>query len=136
MGRRTLILLDTHILIWWINGDLDRLSPQARKALDSAGPGDLALSSISVWEIAMLVEHGRLALTIDIRQWIARISQVAAIKFIPVDNDIAIESVTLPAQFHKDPADLIIVATARHLGIPILTADEKILAYGHVGVIS
>lgn len=83
----------------------------------------------------MLVEHGHLALTIDIRQWIARIIQVAAIKFIPVDNDIAIESVTLPAQFHKDPADRIIVATARHLGIPILTADEKILAYGHVGVI-
>jgi len=135
LGRRTLILLDIHVLICWINGDLARLSPQARKALDSAGPGDLALSSISVWKIAMLVEYGRLALTIHIRQWIARIRQVAAIKFIPVDNDVAIESITLPVQFHKDPADRIIVATARHLGIPILTADEKILTYGHVGVI-
>ena len=135
MGRRTLILLDTHVLIWWINGDLDRLSPQARQTLDSAGPGDLALSPISILEIAMLVEHRRLALTIDIRQWIVRISQLVAIKFIPVDNDIAIESITLPVQFHKDPADRIIVATVRHLGIPIMTANEKILTHEHVGVI-
>lgn len=83
----------------------------------------------------MLVAQGRLILTIDVRVWLTTLAQLSPIRFVPVDNEIAIESVELPAPFHKDPADRMIVATARHLAIPIVTADQKILGYKHVPTI-
>jgi PIN domain nuclease of toxin-antitoxin system len=135
LARSKLILLDTHVLIWWANGDLDRLSAPAKSAIDAAGPGELAISAISTWEIAMLVAHGRLILAADVSQWIGRVGQLPAIRFVPIDNDIALESVALPPPFHKDPADRMIVATARRLGSPLVTANDKIQHYAHVRTI-
>jgi PIN domain nuclease of toxin-antitoxin system len=97
--------------------------------------GAIIISSISVWEIAMLVSHGRLALTTDSAQWISMVEQIKVVRFIPVDNEIRLKSCELPGTFHKDPADRLIVATARKLAAPLLTADEKILAYPHVQTI-
>lgn len=80
----------------------------------------------------MLVNGGRLTLTMDVEQWLDTARQIEQIRFVPVDNDIAVKSTRLPGEFHKDPADRMIVATARKLGAPLITADEKIRDYAHV----
>ena len=83
----------------------------------------------------MLVARGRLGLATDLGAWFKVVEEIEEMKFIPVDNAIAIEAVALPGDFHKDPADRLIVATARKLTAPIVTADEKIRAYPHVRTI-
>ena len=93
------------------------------------------ISSISAWELALLVAHGRMALSVDTRHWLDLVGQIEAVEFVPVDNAIAIDSVELPGEFHRDPADRLIVATARKLGAPLVTADEKIRAYPHLRTI-
>jgi PIN domain nuclease of toxin-antitoxin system len=80
----------------------------------------------------MLTERGRLALAMEISPWLALVEQIERLRFVPVDNAIALASVALPGEFHKDPADRIIVATARALGAPVISADEKIRSYPHV----
>lgn len=131
-----MIVLDTHVLLWWASGEHASLSPAALRAIDAELEGGrIAISSISAWELAMLVARDRVALSIDTGQWLALAGQVEAVEFVPVDNDIAVRSVELPGEFHKDPADRIIVATARNLGAPLVTADEKIRAYPHLRTI-
>ena len=83
----------------------------------------------------MLVARGRLGLSMDTAAWLATVQEIEEVKFIPVDNEIAVQAVTLPAEFHKDPADRLIVATARKFGVPLVTADEKIRGYPHVRTI-
>lgn len=83
----------------------------------------------------MLVERERLVLSLDVESWLGKINEIDALRFQPVNNKIAIESVRLPGEFHKDPADRIIVATARTMGLALITADEKIQAYPHVNTI-
>jgi PIN domain nuclease of toxin-antitoxin system len=90
---------------------------------------------MSVWEIALLVTRGRLGLGMELGAWLASVETVPGVKFLPVDNKIAVLAITLPDEFHKDPADRIIVATARRFGAPIVTADEKIRSYRHVRTI-
>lgn len=80
----------------------------------------------------MLVSRGRLVLSLEIGQWLALVSQTPSLRVVPVDNAIAVASATLPGDFHKDPADRLITATARKLGAPLVTADERIRAYPHV----
>jgi PIN domain nuclease of toxin-antitoxin system len=129
------IVLDTHVLLWWVNGDA-ALSKRAKLAIKKAqGGAEILISSITAWEIAMLVERGKLVLSMDVSSWLATVKQIEALRFVPVDADIAIKSVVLPGSFHKDPADRMIVATARNLGWPLVTKDEKIRAYAHVKTI-
>ena len=126
-----MILLDTHVLVWWVNGD--RLSPVAKSAIDEARKGGgIGVSSISAWEIAMLVAGGRLALSMDVGAWLAAVEAIDGVRFVPVDNAIALGAVALPGEFHKNPADRLIVATARVLGAELVSADERIRAYPHV----
>jgi len=130
-----MILLDTHTLIWWASADA-ALSEPARAAIDhELVGGEVLVSSITAWEISMLVAHERLVLLMDVETWLATVAQVGVVRFVAVDNDIAIKSTQLPGDFHKDPADRMIVATARKLAIPLITKDEKIRAYPHVKTI-
>lgn len=131
-----MIILDTHILIWWCDGD-KQLSEKAKTRIDAAleAEEDILVSSISAWEVSMLVSKNRLALTMDVDTWLETASEIDNVKFIPVDNKVAIESTRLPDEFHKDPADRMIVALARTLSAPLITADEKILNYPHVKTI-
>jgi len=126
------IVLDTHTLVWWATGD-PTLSRKAKTAIahELAG-GEIAVSAISAWEIAMLVERERLVLSMDVSSWLATVSAIEAVRFIPIDVEIATKSVDLPGEFHKDPADRMIVATARRFAVPLITKDEKIRAYPHV----
>ena len=130
-----MIVLDTHTLVWWVSGD-PLLSERARAAIEHEQPdGDIIVSSISAWEIAMLVERGKLVLSMDVGSWLSTVAQIDAVHFLPVDVEVATKSVDLPGDFHKDPADRIIVATARKLAIPLVTKDDKIRAYAHVKTI-
>ncbi|MCZ4279952.1 type II toxin-antitoxin system VapC family toxin [Kiloniella laminariae] len=131
-----MILLDTHVLVWWVSGD-SALSDNAAKAIEQARAeqGEILVSSISAWEIAMLIQKERLVLTMEVDRWLEQVSQIEGLRFVPVDNEIAVKSTLLPGLFHKDPADRMIVATARKFAIPLLTADSKILAYEHVATI-
>ena len=127
-----MIVLDTHVLIWWIS-DPEKLSHAARKAIaNEKAASTLAVSSISIWEIYLLVKKERLKLTMDTDKWVEKITSLPYVQFVPVDNSIAAKSVTLPGEFHSDPADRMIVATARERGIVLITADERIRQYSHV----
>jgi PIN domain nuclease of toxin-antitoxin system len=121
--------------MWWVN-ETKRLSPSANAAIDGeAAGGRILVSSITAWEMALLVKGGRIDFPGSISAWLTRVQRFKPIEFIPVDNEIGIEAVNLPGEFHKDPADRIIVATARKFGAPIVTADDKIRAYRHVRTI-
>lgn len=80
----------------------------------------------------MLASRGRLAFSLDVQEWINQSEQISGLRFIAVDNKIAYRAVSLPDPFHADPADRIIVATARQLDATLVTNDEKIRAYSHV----
>lgn len=131
-----MIVLDTHVLLWWASGDKAQLSAAAGQAIEEElNGGQIVASSISAWELAMLVSKDRLALSVDVEEWLSVVSQIETVSFVPVDNEIAVKSIELPGEFHKDPADRIIVATARKLAAPLVTADEKIRGYPHVRTI-
>lgn len=131
-----MILLDTHAWIWWV-GDPDQLSGPARQRVDQAfgQGGPIYLSTISTWEVAMLVDKGRLELAIEVEDWIAHSEAIPALEFVPVSNHLALRSVNLPGEFHPDPADRLIVATARYFGVPLITRDSKLHRYPHVETI-
>ncbi len=131
-----MIVLDTHAWVWWVS-DPDRLPKSARKRIKAeVNSGDpLRVSSISAWEVAMLVERGRMELTIDVRDWIAKSHAIPLLEFVPVDNMIAVRSVQLPDFPHRDPADRMIVATALGLGATLVTADQRLAQYEHVETI-
>jgi PIN domain nuclease of toxin-antitoxin system len=80
----------------------------------------------------MLVERGRLVLTMEVGAWLATVAAIPAVRFVPVDTEIAVRSVDLPGEFHRDPAGRMIVAMARKFAAPVVTQDKKIRAYAHV----
>ena len=127
-----MIVLDTHAWIWAVSNP-ELLSVPARDAFHEAvDAGRVILSSISVWEIALLAQKGRLELTMHISDWIAKSEALPFFHFIPVNNGIALKSVNLPGPLHPDPADRVIVATALTEGIPLVTKDHKLRQYRHV----
>lgn len=131
-----MIVLDTHALVWWTTVD-PALSQIARAAIEDElrSDGAILVSAITAWEIAMLVKHGRLALTMAVDTWLETVATIPCVRFISVDTRIAMQAVELPGEFHKDPADRMIVATAREHAAPLVTADLKIRAYPHVHTI-
>ena len=133
MGRDALIVLDTHAWLWW-GSDRDRIPARARSTIErSIEAGDaIHISSISTWEVAMLVQRGRLELTLDVAEWIARAEAVPFFEFVPVDNRIALRAVELPGFPHGDPADRLIVATALGLGATLVTGDQRLRRYRRV----
>ncbi len=137
-----MILLDTHAWIWWL-AQPESLSDAAYAAVGRAvatwevgsGGAGLAVSSISVWELAMLVERGRLELTTTPTEWVERCESLPFLSFVPVDNRVALRSVSLAPSFHADPADRVIVATALVHDMTLVTKDERIRGYGLVPTI-
>ncbi len=129
-----MIVLDTHVLVWWVNGD-SQLSEDARAAIEherKAEDGLILISAISAWEIAMLIEKGRLALSMSVDDWLDVVAEVEGVRFVPLDVTVGVQATRLPGDFHKDPADRMIVSLARHLNALLVTADEKIRSYKHV----
>ena len=123
-----MIVLDTHIWVWWVHGD-PSLPVSSRALLDSSEQTGIAVSAISCWEIAKLVERGRLTLPCPVIDWLQQALSYPGVRLIDLSPRICVESTRLPREFHRDPADQIIVATARVLDVPLMTADGKILKY-------
>lgn len=124
------LLLDTHVLVWAESLD-DRLGPQTRALLLDPS-NTLFVSPISALELSRLIALSRLTLRKSLDDWFASARQHLAFQDAPLTHSAAIDSYQLPAAFHKDPADRMLVATARELGCPLVTADDLILGYSHV----
>ena len=129
------ILLDTHVLIWWRldSGRLGRSRIRRLQDLESRQK-PVAISAITLWEIAMLAARGRIEMAEPAEVWLEEIEVHPLIEVLPLTSRIAAESVRLGADFHNDPADQIIVATARIHGLPLMTADERIRKWGKVPI--
>lgn len=124
-------LLDTHTWIWW-NSRPDALSSRALKAIQDGKYEELLLSAISVWEFSKLLEKKRLTLSIDGMRWIEQALQIPKLRLVSLTPEICWQSTVLPRPFHDDPADQMIVATARQESATILTSDQLIRKYPHV----
>jgi PIN domain nuclease of toxin-antitoxin system len=123
------IVLDTATWIWRAS-DPKRLTTSARRAIDEAESA--LVSAISVWEVAMLVAKRRIQLDRPVEQWVDIALALPGIQLAPLEPAIAVRSTKLPGEFHPDPADRIIVATALENAVPIVTPDVRIRSYPHV----
>ena len=125
-------LLDTHAWLWWVAVD-SRLPPRVRTALDRARKqNNLWLSMISIWEVAKKVEKRQLAFDRPLDQWLDAATSMEGLRLWELTPPILVQSCQLPQPFHGDPADQIIVATARHHGAVLVTKDKRIRRYEHV----
>jgi PIN domain nuclease of toxin-antitoxin system len=125
-----LLLLDTHCWLWAQLGMIQELSRPALQAIRSAeSDGNLRVSVISIWELAMLQKKGRVALPMNVRTWVEQALSKTGIAVAPLTPEIMIESVHLPGEMHGDPADRMLTATARVLGATLLTKDERLIQY-------
>lgn len=142
-GLPTRLLLDTCAVIWLVNAGT--MTPLVVEAIEHAGKmGGVFVSTASAWEIGLL-SRPRTNRTQapdflpDPKSWFARFLAMPGVKETPITADIAIDASYLPGDFHPDPMDRLIVATARHLGMPVVTSDRRIIAYaqaGHVAVVA
>ena len=126
-----MILLDTHVWVWWVARP-DRLQPRHRDLLEFGADRVFGISIISCWEIAKLVEYGRLKLDREVGIWMESALEAPGVSLLHLSSQIVVESTQLPQPFHRDPADQLLVTTARVLQCPIMTEDSKIAAYPHV----
>jgi PIN domain nuclease of toxin-antitoxin system len=125
------LLLDTHCWIWLQDGLRDRFTREARRAIDEAiVKQQLLVSVISAWEVALLQSKGRIELSIDCEAWVNLALSTPGLSIAPLTPAIAVRSTRLPGDFHVDPADRILVATAIVEGACLLTKDRRILEYG------
>jgi PIN domain nuclease of toxin-antitoxin system len=128
-------LLDTHVVIWWLMDDRKLSKGHARILERSERSGTaVGLSAMSLWEIAKLVERGRLELTQSLDDSLEQLETSAFVTMLPLTGRVAIESTRLGARFHSDPIDQVIAATARCHGLTLLTVDERIIDSGVVAV--
>lgn len=120
-------LLDTHVLIWWLT-DIGRLSDEQRQVVESAdADAPVHVSDISLWEVATLQSLGRIRLAMPLRDWLERAVAPPLVRRQAISPAVAAEVAGLPNSFHRDPADRILVATARVLDATLLTRDRRIV---------
>lgn len=127
------LLLDTQILVWW-RTDSERLPKSQTRLLSEAEErGEpVGISAVTLWELARMAGRGRLEVDQPLDTWLEELEQNPLLSVFPVSARIALESVRLGDGFHQDPADQIIVATARCHGLRLLTADDRIIKWGKV----
>lgn len=129
------LLLDTHVWIWIMDGARRELAPAAVQAIeDAALRGAVLVSTISAWEVAMLQAKGRLRLSMDVREWVQRGLSAPGLRLAELSVDVAVDSARL-TEVHGDPADRILIATARRTGAMLVTRDRRILAHGQEGLL-
>ena len=126
-----MLLLDTHFRVWWVHGSA-RLSTLTLEILQEHESAGMAVNVFSCWEVAKLVERGRLDLRMPVREWTEVALSYPGIELLGLTPEIVVESTQLPGAFHKDPADQLIVATARVEGLALATCDQKLVEYPHV----
>ncbi len=128
------VLLDTHTLLWYAEAGGKPLGAQVLESLEAARTSrSMFFSSITVWEIGMLVAKRRLNLSQPVDEWLRRVITLTGIRELSLDMASALESTRLPPECHGDPADRFLIASARIHDMQLATADAKILAYGKAG---
>jgi PIN domain nuclease of toxin-antitoxin system len=131
--RSAWLLLDTHTLLWMVENH-PRLGAETAKTLNRAAREDrIAVSAITPWEIALLVSKKRIDLHQDPLEWVSAALSLPGVHLVPLEPEIAVASTRLPFDMRSDPADRILVATARHLGATLVTADETLLSLAKKG---
>jgi PIN domain nuclease of toxin-antitoxin system len=126
------VLLDTHVLVYWVEG-AGQLVPLHRAAIEAASEAEpLLVSDISLWEVACLVGLGRLRPRLPLRDWLEAAVAPPLVRRVPISPTVTAEVAALPSTFHRDPADRIIVASARATGATLLTQDRRIIEAGVV----
>jgi PIN domain nuclease of toxin-antitoxin system len=127
-----LIALDTHTWLWYAT-ESEKLSKHAKARINRADA--LGVHPISCWEVAMLSNNGRLKLSMDVTQWVGHALERPKIELLPFTAAAAIRAAGLGDPFPGDPADRLIVGTALEMGVPLVTKDQRITAWGHVQTI-
>lgn len=130
-----MIVLDTHVWVWWVHGD-ERIQPTHASVIEDAESDTIGVSAISCWEVAKLVERGRLDLYRPLEEWFRLELGYPGVRLVELSPGIAVASTRLPGDFHRDPADQIIVSTARLSHCPLVTSDEKITTYRYVETVA
>ena len=126
-----MVVLDTHAW-WWTVSEPGQLSRKARQVISKTHPEQRAIASISIWEFAMMVTRDRIQLSISPEEWLDYSVNNTGISVLELSPKIVLESCNLPGNFHKDPADRIITATARISRSQLVTKDQKIIDYPFV----
>jgi PIN domain nuclease of toxin-antitoxin system len=124
------LLLDTHIALWLDSGN-DRLHPPTRSRIDDCwqGGGTIHLSAVTAWEIALLVDNGRIALDLPVEAWVDRFLGRPGIAAVPLHHHAAARAYRLHHLEHRDPADQLLIATAIELACPLVTYDQRIARF-------
>lgn len=131
--ERSLLLLDTHVVLW-AAFDETRLGRRAAKTINLASREDrLSIAAITPWEIGLLASKNRINLHKDVLDWVREALANPGVHLVPLEPEIAVASTRLPFEMHSDPADRILVATARHLGATLVTADQALLDFSKKG---
>lgn len=128
-----MILLDTQVLVWFAEGEPDLKRPARKLIEDETKTGLVVISPITFWEVSMLVDKGKLTLGRSLTEWMEAVLDQPGFRIEPVEPRVAVDAGSLPGEIHGDPADRIIIATARHLECPVLTTDRKIIEYAAAG---
>lgn len=124
-----MIVLDTHVWVWWVT-ESPKVSRKARRAIAEAD--GLGVHPISCWEVAMLVAKGRLALSLDVAEWVGLALHRPKVRLLPFPAEQAVLATRLPGDLHADPADRFIVAACLAGGLPLVTKDETLRRWGQV----
>jgi PIN domain nuclease of toxin-antitoxin system len=126
-----MLLMDTHTLFWSLT-EPEKLSKAALDFIQRTETDQRTIASISIWEFAMMVARGRIEIKMTSEQWLDYAIRKTGLRVLELTPKVAVESCELPGDFHGDPADRIIVATARVNRATLVTKDQKILKYPHV----
>jgi len=124
-----MLLLDTHILLWWINGTAGKLPASLIATIEEAE--SIAISAISCFEIEWLARHGRIELEISLDEWFSSVFSEAGVNCLPITAEIARLAAALP-EHHKDPQDRLIIATSIIHNISVVSADKQFSFYGEI----
>ena len=128
-------LLDTHALVWWVSGSGTPSRAQRRAFGSAKDQAPLGLSDISIWEVGTLHERKKLKLALPLREWLSRATAAPLVRRLELSPAVVAEMCTLPGTRDWDPADRLIVATARVHGLRLVTSDTRILESGLVATV-
>lgn len=124
------LLLDTHIWVWHLEGDVAQMTSDVVPLLNRSGAaGRLRVSDISYWEVAVKAAKGKLRFSVDTAIWLHRAEKAPGVRFLPLDREVLLLSTRLPGAVHNDPVDRMLIAAAQLNNVPLVTADRLIIAY-------
>lgn len=131
-----MIVLDTHVLVWWVDGETKKLSRKARQALEQHGKrNELLVCSVSVFEITTLERRGRLRFKTSASEWLSQVRRLPEYRIEPLTDDAAERAGQFGDTFPGDPADRLIAATALLREVPLVTHDERLRGIDHLKII-